>query len=159
DPAGDVGADVVAQDHVVVAAADVHAVAVVAGDDVAQVGGRPADDVAVAAIDEDALGPVVAGVAGAGLIRAYQGVLANVAVCPAPQVDANALVVGDQVAVFLVRSADGVARGVLEADAGAVALGVGQGVGAEEAAADLHPGDGQPAGAGGDVDGGAAEAV
>src|SRR5262249_47028974 len=118
--AGDVGAEVVAPDHVVVAKGDVHAVEDVAGDDVAQVGSRAADGVAAAALDEDALSPVGAGFTGAGLVRADQVVLDEVAVGRGPQVDADPPVGGDQVAVSPVGAADGVARRVLDADARAV---------------------------------------
>src|SRR5262249_51645197 len=71
DLAGDVGADVVALNHVVAAAADSDAVVGIAGDDVAQVGGRPADGVGVA-VDDDAGALLRIGLPGAGLVRADQ---------------------------------------------------------------------------------------
>src|SRR5262249_781641 len=113
--AGDVRADVVALNHVV-GARDCDAVLVIAGDDVAQVGGRPADGVDVR-MNKDAVVSVAAGAGGAVLVRADQVVHDQVAVGPVIQTDTDPLAAGDQVAVFLVGAADGVPRRIPDADA------------------------------------------
>src|SRR5262249_7672182 len=80
----------------------------------------------------------VAGALGAGHVRADQVVLDEVAVGAAQEVDADALIAGDQVAVYLVGAADRVVPRGPEGDALAVAAGVAQRVAADEVTGEVN---------------------